>query len=227
MTFDVDHDLIDDRVAELARRLDGSRRTRSDLLREVRHGLVDTADAYRASGLPPAEATRHALAEFGDPVALAPEFQVELASRQTRLALGFLAVSAPVTEVVSRVQWSNSPLPYERPPEYTFVLAWLLDAQAWAGSLIAVGVLLAMGFGIGRFHFRARLGQVVGYGIGAHVVVATGVGWLVAMLFEPQSTSTGAVGVVWMVLYSAPGVYLAWLAWRCLRTAGRAARLAT
>ena len=117
---------------------------------------------------------------------------MELASRQTRLALGFLAVSAPVTEVVSRVQWSNSPLPYERPPEYTFVLAWLLDAQAWAGSLIAVGVLLAMGFGIGRFHFRARLGQVVGYGIGAHVVVATGVGWLVAMLFEPQSTSTGA-----------------------------------
>ncbi|MFD0557746.1 hypothetical protein FB566_3032 [Stackebrandtia endophytica] len=226
MTTIVD-DLIDRRVAELAARLNGSRRATADILREVRHGLTDAAQGYRDDGMPPEEAARAAIDEFGEPTELAREFQVELVSRQTRLALGFVAASGPVSEVLSRIQWSNSSYaPVSAPPEYTYFLALFMDVQGWALSLFAVGMLLVMGFGVRRFAFRVRMAQAVAVGILAKVVVVSVAGVALMYLFGVPVMADGALGIALGLLYPLTTVYLAWLAWRCARTATWANRLA-
>lgn len=224
---DVRDDRIDRCIAELSAHLDGPRRAKADLLREVGHGLADTVDAYREEGMSPGEATRAALTEFGDPVRLASEFQLELASRQTRWALGFLAVVGPVTEVLSRVHWSNSAVEgAQPPPDYTFVLAWLVDFQAWALSLAAVGILLAMDFGLRWFTFGVKLARVVAASIMVKVVVTTVLGGAVMGLFAGSVGLGDIGGIVLAVLNPVSALYLVWLAWRCSRTASYAQRLA-
>jgi len=176
--------------------------------------------------MPPEEAARAAIAEFGEPTELAREFQVELVSRQTRLALGFVAASGPVSEVLSRIQWSNSSYtPDSSPPEYTYLLALFVDVQGWGLSLFAVGMLLVMGFGVRRFAFRVRIAQLVAVGILSKVIVVSVAGVALMYLYRMPVVADGVFGFVLGLLYPLTTVYLAWLAWRCARTATWANRL--
>ncbi|WP_238455218.1 permease prefix domain 1-containing protein [Micromonospora sp. ATA51] len=86
--------LVEERLRELAGRLRGPARLKTDLLTEARHALLDAAEAYRADGLPAAEAERRAVAEFGSSAQLAPGYQAELAAGALRgLAVRALAVA--------------------------------------------------------------------------------------------------------------------------------------
>jgi hypothetical protein len=58
---------IDGYLSEVAAVLPGPARARDDIIAELRSGLLDAADAYRAAGHSPDEAAAAATAEFGDP----------------------------------------------------------------------------------------------------------------------------------------------------------------
>ncbi|MEK8108104.1 permease prefix domain 1-containing protein [Micromonospora sp. M12] len=64
--------MVDEHLRELADRLAGPARLKSELLTEARHGLLDAVEAYRDSGVPPTEAQRRAVVEFGSAAQLLP-----------------------------------------------------------------------------------------------------------------------------------------------------------
>ena len=87
---------IDRYLAELTARLPGPPRARAGIVAELRSGLLDAADAHRSAGLPPAEADRAAIAEFGDPGQVAAGFRAEIAAGQARRVAVSLLVTGPL-----------------------------------------------------------------------------------------------------------------------------------
>ncbi|MGW3608330.1 permease prefix domain 1-containing protein [Micromonospora sp. NPDC005163] len=137
--------LVEEHLRELAARLQGPARLKSDLLTEARHGLLDAVEAYREDGVPPTEAQRRAVAEFGSPAQLLPSWQAELAVGALRgLSLRMLTV-AGVSVVAGDLtwrgaSWSDGP----HPPAVYRLLAASVD-WIWIGSLLlAVAGLLVV-----------------------------------------------------------------------------------
>jgi hypothetical protein len=83
-------------LAEVAARLPGPARARDDIIAELRGGLLDATDAYRAAGHSPDEAIAAATAEFGDPGRVAGAFGPELAACQARRLARDLIVTGPL-----------------------------------------------------------------------------------------------------------------------------------
>lgn len=83
-------------LSEVAAALPGPARARDDIIAELRSGLLDAADAYRAAGVPPGEAAAAATAEFGDSRQIAAGFGPELAARQARRLALTLITSGPL-----------------------------------------------------------------------------------------------------------------------------------
>ncbi|MFI7522630.1 permease prefix domain 1-containing protein [Micromonospora globbae] len=136
--------LVEDHLRELAVRLRGPARMKADLLAEARDGLLDAVEAYRADGLPGAEAERRAVAEFGSPAQLLPAWQAELAVGALRgLSLRVLALASVLVvggDLTWRgASWSDGP----RPPEgYLFLSASVNGVWVAALALAAAGLLL-------------------------------------------------------------------------------------
>jgi hypothetical protein len=116
--------MLDSYLAEVTAGLSGPARARTEILAELRAGLLDAVDAYRLAGLPPADAARVAIGEFGDPRLVADGFGPELAARiarRTALALvttgpmvgALWAAAAAASHIGIREalpwQWANSP----------------------------------------------------------------------------------------------------------------------
>ena len=88
---------VDAYLRAVAAGLPGPPRARSDILAELRSGLLDAIDARRCAGLPAQDATEGAITEFGDPRQVASAFRPHLAmSRARRTALTLLATGPPV-----------------------------------------------------------------------------------------------------------------------------------
>ncbi|WP_433652787.1 permease prefix domain 1-containing protein [Micromonospora zamorensis] len=137
--------LVDEHLRELAARLQGPRRLKSDLLTEARHGLLDAVEAYRESGVPSTEAQRRAVVEFGSPAQVLPSWQAELAVGALRgLSLRMLAI-AGVGVVAGDLTWRGSSWSSgPRPPGGYQLLASSVD-WIWMGSLLlAVAGLLVV-----------------------------------------------------------------------------------
>lgn len=83
-------------LSQVAAALPGPARTRDDIIAELRSGLLDAADAYRAAGHTPREANAAATAEFGDPRHVAAAFRPELAARQARRLALTLITTGPL-----------------------------------------------------------------------------------------------------------------------------------
>jgi hypothetical protein len=80
--------VLDDYLAALAARFAGPARARQAILEELHDGLVGATHTRQAAGASPASAAAAAVAEFGDPAAVAAAFTPELAaSRARRVAL--------------------------------------------------------------------------------------------------------------------------------------------
>ncbi|MET7710080.1 permease prefix domain 1-containing protein [Micromonospora sp. NPDC005413] len=137
--------LIDEHLRELAARLQGPARLKSDLLTEARHGLLDAVEAYRERGVPPTEAQRRAVVEFGSPSQLLPSWQAELAVGALRgLSLRMLAI-AGVGVVAGDLTWQGSSWSGgPRPPAVYLLLSTSVE-WIWMGSLLlAVAGLLVV-----------------------------------------------------------------------------------
>ncbi len=87
---------IDGYLSEVAAVLHGPARARDDIIAELRSGLLDAADAYRAAGHSPDEAAAAATAEFGDPRQIAAGFGPELAAREARRLARDLIITGPL-----------------------------------------------------------------------------------------------------------------------------------
>lgn len=76
--------LISGYLDEVGRRLRGPRVGRREVLDELRDGLLEASAIRRREGVPPADATRQAIEEFGTPAQVAAAHAPELALRQAR-----------------------------------------------------------------------------------------------------------------------------------------------
>ncbi len=83
-------------LAEVTARLPGAARARAGIVTELRSGLLDAADAHASAGLPPAQATRAAIREFGRPGQVAEGFRAEIAAGQARRVAVALLVTGPL-----------------------------------------------------------------------------------------------------------------------------------
>ncbi|WP_406077413.1 permease prefix domain 1-containing protein [Micromonospora sp. NBC_00858] len=150
--------LVEEHLRELAARLQGPARLKTDLLTEARHGLLDAVEAYREDGVPPTEAQRRAVAEFGTPAQLLPSWQAELAVGALRgLSLRMLAVAGVLVVAGdltwSGAAWSDGP----RPPAVYLLLSASVD-WIWMGALLFAVAGLLVVVASGR---SARPGLVV------------------------------------------------------------------
>ncbi|PWR05203.1 hypothetical protein DKT68_28180 [Micromonospora acroterricola] len=137
--------LVEEHLRELAARLQGPARLKSDLLTEARHGLLDAVEAYREDGVPPTEAQRRAVAEFGSPAQLLPSWQAELAVGALRgLSLRMLAV-AGVLVVAGDLTWRGASWSDGPHPPAVYLLLSASVNWIWMGSLLlAVAGLLVV-----------------------------------------------------------------------------------
>jgi hypothetical protein len=131
--------VVEGHVRRLDRALTGPRRVKADLLREVRDGLVDAAEGHRVEGVPPAEAERRAVAEFGAVPELAPVYQAELAAAAARsLGIRVTAVFA-VLGIAGNLMWRGAPWTGPQPPAGYLFVSGLIDRVGLA--LVLTGVL--------------------------------------------------------------------------------------
>jgi hypothetical protein len=83
-------------LAEVTARLPGPPRAHPAIAAELRSGLLDATDAHRSAGLPPAQAARAAIREFGDPAQVAAGFRAEIAASQARRVAVTLLATGPL-----------------------------------------------------------------------------------------------------------------------------------
>ncbi|MFC4020655.1 permease prefix domain 1-containing protein [Micromonospora sp. GCM10011542] len=159
--------LVEDHLRELAARLRGPARLKSDLLTEARHGLLDAVEAYREGGVPAAEAQRRAVAEFGSPAQLLPTWQAELAvgalrgfSLRVLAVAGVLVVGGDLTWRGS--SWSDGPHPPDGYRLLSTSVNWI-----WIGALLlaVTGLLVAAASARSARPGLATLHRVVGTGL--------------------------------------------------------------
>ncbi|MGR6317167.1 permease prefix domain 1-containing protein [Micromonospora soli] len=213
--------LVEERLDELAGRLRGPARLKADLVTEARHALQDAVEAYREGGLPPAEAERRAVAEFGTPAQLAPGYQAELAAGALRgLALRALAVAVVLMAggdlTWQGSSWSDGP----RPPE-GFVLLHASLSGIWilVAGLALAGLLLGLLAARYRSSRLPRLTRAVGYGLtgglaGGAVAGSALFGWSVtlwdgALTWPPMLIGAVVVSAGWFALARAARCWLA------------------
>ncbi|MDZ5441911.1 permease prefix domain 1-containing protein [Micromonospora sp. 4G57] len=213
--------LVEERLRELAGRLRGPARLKTDLLTEARHALLDAAEAYRADGLPAAEAERRAVAEFGSPAQLAPGYQAELAAGALRgLAVRALAVAVALM-VGGDLTWRGAHWRGGPPPEgYQLLSASLNGIWGTVAGLALAGLLL--GFLAARYGSARlpRLGRVVGFGLTG----ALGVGALAGGALLAWSIGLWQAALTWPPMMV--GAVLASAAWFALARAARSWLLA-
>ena len=83
-------------LAAVMTRLPGTARHRAEIIAELRSGLLDATDAYRAAGLTAEQGCRMAIGEFGDPARVASSFHAEIAAAQSRKVAGTLLLTGPL-----------------------------------------------------------------------------------------------------------------------------------
>jgi hypothetical protein len=198
---------IEEYVAQLGAALKGPRRTKADLVREARDGLLDAAEAYACSGLSPDQAERQAVADFGTVAQVAPAFQQELGYAQsTRTALLVGLVLAPQDFLWDLV--SPDAAPAAGLYGQVSALTSPLGAIALLGSVAAV----ALG---GRVPWIIRATGFFSYGVAA-VFVATGL----LLVFSGPTPPLAVAGLpAALVLVIAPMFVVARSARRCLAAA--------
>ncbi|MGI5125583.1 permease prefix domain 1-containing protein [Pseudonocardia sp. CA-107938] len=111
--------VLDAYVARLGRAVHGPVRVRRSILREVREGLTDAAEAHVAGGLDPGAAQARAVAEFGTVDELAELYQAELTVRRGRATALFVMLVFPGMVLAwdllwrAGVSWDREPGPAE------------------------------------------------------------------------------------------------------------------
>ena len=87
---------VDAYLRQVAASMRGPAHARTDILAELRSGLLDAADAHRSAGLSPGAAAVAAITEFGDPGQVADAFRPHLAMKQARRVALTLVITGPL-----------------------------------------------------------------------------------------------------------------------------------
>jgi hypothetical protein len=134
-------------VSALEVLLHGPRRTRKDMISEVRAGLRDAAAAYREGGYPAEQAAAWAVRDFGTVGEVAPEFQDELTARQGRWSAVLYALVFPGMMLAWDLFWSFGWTRRAAGPanDAVRVLSTIEDAATLMVAAVAV-TLLALSF---------------------------------------------------------------------------------
>lgn len=220
---------IDDYVAGLDAALHGPNRVREDLVAEARHSLIDAAEAYRRSGLSPAEAAGRAVAEFGEYRQVVPGYQAELAVAQGRRTALLIALALPVLTVLAPLMWWHGPWPGTPASPYYLRLAQAFDYLSLGGGVVAALVLVGFGPGSRYIADGVRLTRALGRGTLTFLVVhglAGGGVYLWSVSLWPAALRWPPMWLGAVVMQVGFG-YAALCGWRCLRASRVAARAAT
>jgi hypothetical protein len=173
--------LIENYVGDLAERLRGDKRAKSDLLTETRDSLEDAAECYREAGLCAVDAERKAVADFGPVPVIARDYQAELAAAYGARTLRSILFVLPVVQLMwesTRLLWVG---PWEKwgsePPSWYYPFAQLNDSMVWAVAVAAALALLA-----GRFFSRRNADSLLMARCAAGVALVTTGASLLALL---------------------------------------------
>jgi HAAS len=154
------HRVIGAYLAELADRLGGPPTSRAAIVAELEDGLWAATATHQAGGSPPEAAARAAVAEFGDPTAVAAGFGPELAAATgRRVGLGLLTTGPLVGTgwlLVVVASWTRSGR--EPPPALGLVaaLAGLVASTVFTGGVAWPAGLLAAGASCARLSLAGR-----------------------------------------------------------------------
>lgn len=208
---------VEEHVRRLDRALVGPRRLKRDLLREVRHGLSDTAEAYAADGLDDPE--RRAVDEFGAVRLVAPGYQRELAASASRTFGLLVAAAFTLLTVTADLMWRGAPWTGPRPPALYLFLSDTVDRLSVAAAALAGAGVLALWLASrsGRTVPRATMRITA-----ATVIVLTGFVWLFGTAVFVWSATMWEEAITWppMIigagLLTLVGVWIGRSAWICL-----------
>jgi hypothetical protein len=196
-------------LAELAAGLAGPRATRAGIVAEVADGLAEATAAHQARSLPPADAAKAAVAEFGDARRLAAGFGTELAAATgRRVGLGLLATGPLVglTWLAMAAASAAGPGPEPRPA--------LAVVAAVFGVVLAVAVPAAVISVLATGRLGRRLpagprtaptaaGLAAGVCVAGDLLLLTGlVAWAVALggLVWPLAVTAAAASATRLTL---------------------------
>jgi hypothetical protein len=203
-------------VARLGQALVGPRRTKAELLREVRDGLTDATEAYQRGGLSELEAQAKAVADFGPVAELAPEYQHELAAaqgRRTALLTGLILAPQHLVWAVVGHDASRDPA-WHPGPGYV-----LLSSGVELLGGISLGLALVLLLGLTRY---GRLARPTGLFALALAPLVGSLGVVLTLLGPVPPLSP--YGLPWTFAFLlAPLALLGHSAWRCLATSRRVA----
>ncbi|SCG65662.1 permease prefix domain 1-containing protein [Micromonospora coxensis] len=213
-------DVVEERLRELAGRLRGPARAKTELIVELRDALSDAAEAYREGGLPATEAQRRAVAEFGTPAQLAPAYQAELAAGALRgLSLRALAV-AMVLVAAGDLTWRGSSWSAGPPPPEGYLLLSASLNGIWlavAGLALAGLVLGTRGARRGRAGVPAS-GRLLGLGLTGALTLGSLAGvalfawslglWEAALTWPPMIVGAVLAGAAYVLLGRAAHTWL-------------------
>jgi len=201
---------LDAYLQDVNRTLRGPRRAKADLLAEARGALVDATEAGEARGLPTAVAERLAVADFGAVAEVAPSYQAELATAQSRR-----------TSLLILVVFLAQVFLWDDVPEATGPYSWLLQTVKWSGGavmLTAAGAVWVSGPGARRFGVRLTTARLTGwFGISA-VTAYTATGLVLTVLrLGTSGTLLGLGGMARTTVFLfLPLAVIAMSARRCL-----------
>jgi hypothetical protein len=138
---------IDIYLREVAASIPGPPRARSDILAELRSGLVDAVDAHQSAGLTARAATEAAITEFGDPRQVADAFRPHLAIVQARRVALTLAATGPLIGLLWTAAALASHITFRDTPPWQWPGAPPLSSAAFpvvgAALVLTIGSALA------------------------------------------------------------------------------------
>ena len=120
----------------------GPRRERSDILAELRSGLLDAIDAHRATGLQGHAATEAAITEFGNPRQVASAFRPHLAMIQARHTAVALTATGPLVGLLWAAAAVASHITLRHAPPWQWPGAPPLSAAAFPAIAAALLILI-------------------------------------------------------------------------------------
>lgn len=218
--------MIDQYVAQVRRQVRGPHLPRRSMLRELRDGLRDAADAHRAAGARDAEAERLAVEEFGPAEVVAAGVRDELAAVAARYLAGLVIVFGTAQFALATYTWTTAAAAqgWPQPAQWYGVLSRAVDISSFGFMGLSAVAVLALGRGARRLRTRlvVRVIAVVTLvDVGLHVV-----GGAVLSVFAPASMAewNGPELVVMSLLSVGSTVWIAGLAMSCLRLTSRRAQ---
>ncbi|RIQ13613.1 permease prefix domain 1-containing protein [Jiangella rhizosphaerae] len=218
--------MIDQYVARLRREVRGPYLPRRSMLRELRDGLLDAADAHRSAGATDAEAERLAVEEFGPAEVVAAGVREELAAVAARYLAGLVVVLGSVQFALATYTWTTAAAAqgWPEPSPWYGVLSRAVDVSSFGFMGLSAVAVLALGRGARRLPTR-RVVRVVAVVTLADVALHVGSG-VVLSAFAPASVGEweGPELVLMSLLSVVSALWISWLAVSCLRLTSRRAQ---